>query len=1011
MEYPTYNGNYLGIVVQNNDPDRRGRVKVFVPHITPTVYPSWVEKSSDIAFKFVGTNIDSDLSVILDDVKKILPWADVALPIVGEVASGRYNDTFKYASTSDTNDITEIYPGNKKTSEIGSNPDGIGEKPGALFDQDAFQLFDAFNNPAETNVNNVNKLSYNYRPETYSNLAKGSFAIPRVGAHVWVFFNGGNPLKPVIFAAAYGKDDWGGIYQVSETKDLGQDYPGEYENFVRSDGITTTTGSTSADTIQVTDTGSYTINTETYRNKYVINQKGGTIAFVNTDNRELLKMTHFSGSFFEMNNQANITLAINNDQKMVVGDSFLTIRGTRNEFSQFDYDNVVQGDHYRKVGDPGRVLLHEEWKKTMDEIADIKQLFDCKRCDPIDIGPYTKILKLNSSKQSKSGVPRLCPVCSSIDDSGRDIAVNNVFDSTGTFGLIVKPQDNSIKSGDGAFGSVKAGGTWSLQFTDGQIAVGQDARLQVNKSGSIIVDSRGTPLLRVPGYVDYIAGRTQIPCPVCNKGIFDNIPGQSASSYQGTWVADPDKLALPEKYNQVMPKLAEIEAALGKGGTEVIEIEKNKIENVGLVMNNWGAIRVDPYGKMEASQVQVFPGFTRIINQPSPLVEIVQVDDLPGGTYTLNVANRYSVLVGAGGVNMKSYGVVNISGAMTNIAGEQVNIGSALETNIDGGKRLSLTGDIVSIAQRDRQGQILLDSNVGITGQTIVRGALYVEGPIYAASEIHAVGKISKTNPDVRSGAAYTGEGLPYDESPTPMGTAITSDKVHIKKDGEDSEGMDIGKGEKPTYMGYTDPQRSVVCAPEQLFIGIVPVGTEIKCTESVFGVPTTKTFTLTQALPVVAAKNVLDANIVAAVGATNAALAKSLTTIAATQPKEIGDEYDLVTSLEGDNRGTYLPGAGYGNVQQQRNLPLRGLPEEAIKRVKIDYSKGDATTAPIVVYGDGSDWDAIKMAPGSTTFLAPAVDLTLSNADLRYQFIENGNIPTLAGHGSNVKKVDTSQS
>lgn len=959
MEIPTYSGNYLGIVVQNNDPERRGRVKVFVPHVTPTVYKDWVQKDRDIAFKFVGKNIDSDISVVLDDLKKILPWADMAMPLAGEVASGRYNDTFKSASTSDTNDITEMYQNISRLSEIGSNIDNIGEKPGALFDQDAFQLFDAFNNPAETNVNNVNKLSYNYRPETYSNLAKGAFAIPRVGAHVWVFFNSGNPLNPVVFAAAYGRDDWGGIYQVDENTDLGLDYPGEYENFVSKDGITTTTGNVSANVLSVNDSKNYTINAETYRNKYVINQKGGTISFVNTDNRELLKLTHFSGSFFEMNNQANITLAANNDQKMVIGDSFLTIRGTRNEFSQFDYDNVVQGDHYRKVGDPGRVLLHEQWKSLMDEIADIKQLFDIKRCDKMDIGAYSKLLKLNSSLQTKEGTPRLCPVCSSIDDSGRDIAVNNVFDSTGTFGLTVKPQDNSVKSGDGAFGSVKTGGN-SLQFTDGVVAAGQDARLMVNKSGSVLVDSRGTPLMRVPGYVDYIAGRTQVPCPVCNKGLFDNIPGQSPSSFQGTWNADTRKQSLPEKYNEVIPKLAEIEAALGRGGTEVVEIEKNKIENVGLVMNNWGAIRVDQYGKMEASQVQVFPGFTRVVNQPSPLVEIVQVDDLPGGTYTLNVANRYSVLVGAGGINMKSYGVVNISGAVTNIAGEQVNIGSALETNIDGGKRLSLTGDIVSIAQRDRQGQILLDSNVGITGQAVVRGALYVEGPLYVASEIHAVGKVSKTNPDARSGAAYTGEGLPWNESPTPMGTIITSDTSHSVADKKD--GVKLGAGGQKVYMGYTDKERPVVTLPVGSVVGYIEAGTFLG--NDSLGQP-------------VNASNNIPVKIISTQGGTL-----------------IGNG-DPTTGLS-------IGGSG------ETAMSLRGLPKAERDKILQAYSAGNAALAPAVVYGDGSDWDAIKMAPSSTTFLGPAVDLQLSNADLRYQFIENGSIPTLAGHGSNIKKVET---
>ena len=49
-----YNSIYLGIVLQNNDPDKRGRVKVFVPHISPTIYNGWVESNVDKNFSFVG---------------------------------------------------------------------------------------------------------------------------------------------------------------------------------------------------------------------------------------------------------------------------------------------------------------------------------------------------------------------------------------------------------------------------------------------------------------------------------------------------------------------------------------------------------------------------------------------------------------------------------------------------------------------------------------------------------------------------------------------------------------------------------------------------------------------------------------------------------------------------------------------------------------------------------------------------------------------------------------------
>lgn len=940
MEYPRFDGNYLGIVVQNNDPSRRGRVKVFVPHISPTVYKDWTEKNKDVAFKFIGKNIDSDLSNILDDLKKILPWANVALPIAGEVASGRYNDTTKNATTSDTNNFDETQQNTTRAEEIGSNPDGTGEKPGAIFDQTAFSLADAFNNPAETNVNNVNKLSFNYKPETYSNKAKGAFAIPRVGAHVWVFFNGGNPLKPVVFAAAYGRDDWGGIFDISNT-DLGLDYPGEYENFTREDSNPEVKGD-------------YTINTETYRNKYVINQKGGTLQFVNTDNRELLKLTHYSGSFKEFNNKATIELAINNDQKLVIGDSFLTIRGTRNEFAQMDYDCVVQGDHYRKVGDPGKVLLHEEWKKLMNDIADTKQLFDIQRCNPVE-GIATSLIKLNSSKQIKAGVPRLCPVCTAIDDMGRDISINNLFvpeDNTGTFGFVAEAATTTEKQGDGSYGSTMAGGTAHLKFKTGEAVFGQDARLCMNKSGSVIKDSKGNVLIAAPGTIASIPGMVT-PCPVCAKGVYQTIPGQSPSSFGGVWTPDLFKITLQSQYKAILPKLAEIEAALGKGGTEVVEIEKNKIETIGMVMNNWGSIRVDQYGKMEASQVQVFPAFTRIIAQPSPLIEVVQVDDLPGGTYSLNVANKYNVLVGAGGIVMKSYGVINIAGAITNISGEQVNIGSAMEVNVDGGKRLSLVGDIVSIAQRNRE-QVLVDSDLGVTGKTIIRGSLYVEGPIYT-HEIQAVGKMSQTNQVRPHGAGYSSA-----SPPTPMGTMLTSDTAHLSESLTGEDGLTIGRGVKPIYMGYLDSTKPVISLPVGTIIGYIPAGAVI---DGDTYLPNT------DPIPVK-----IDA-------------------------LQSGQTITSLPSLDGG--GWSVTGMG------DQNLNLRGLPSKERERILALYALGDATEAPGVIYGDGSDWDAIKMAPMSTTFLGPAVDLEATNVALRKRFMDNGSLPTLAGHGTNTRKIN----
>ena len=74
-----YYENYKGIVIQNDDPDKVGRVKVFVPQISMTLYKGWNEdRENDKIFTGLGASINSALVPdILDRLKKSLPWARV----------------------------------------------------------------------------------------------------------------------------------------------------------------------------------------------------------------------------------------------------------------------------------------------------------------------------------------------------------------------------------------------------------------------------------------------------------------------------------------------------------------------------------------------------------------------------------------------------------------------------------------------------------------------------------------------------------------------------------------------------------------------------------------------------------------------------------------------------------------------------------------------------------------------------------------------------------------------
>ena len=652
-----YYGNYLGIIIQNNDPLARGRVKIFVPHISPTVYKNWNEIPEDKKFKFLGANINSDLNNIYEDLKKILPWSICASPITGEMSTGRLNTKPNYASTSDSSyskkggfektefeniDVTDKTSGKQ-------NVDGIGEKEGNVYEKYRFKVNDAFNS-ADNNINNVNLNSFDYTPSVYSNKTKGSFAIPSVGAHVWVFFHDGDPLFPVYFAASYGQDDWQQMYG----GEAGFDYPGGFENTNEDDNES---------------------DLEYYKNKYIINQKGGTIEFVNSDYRESLKISGYNGSFKQFALKTNVELAVHDDQKLVLQNQYDTVRGFRNIYTERDLDYIVRGDYYLKTGNlKSEYFL--EWKEIVGAISRIKQLFELKRAEKIDAGRY---LKLTSPEQERDGTFGVCPVC--LGESGREYLVTN-------------------------------NKTSSFDFKNAIVIKGLPIPL-----ASLIKNNFNKPKM------------TSIPptsrCPVCQG------TGLSPSSENGNWVPDPRKTldAYKSQYKSEITKLADIEKKMGLGGNHIIDITKNKVETIGLVMNDFGNIRMDDVGKISNNAISIDEDGAFVRMKESPMFEYVHVDDLPGGSYSLNVANRFNVLVGAGGLSMKSYGSVDVSGTITNVCGEQLNLSAEYETNIQGGKRLSLEADLVSIKNK-QGGQVLVDSNFGVNGNAIIKGGLHVDGEL-----------------------------------------------------------------------------------------------------------------------------------------------------------------------------------------------------------------------------------------------------------------------------------------
>lgn len=339
---------HRGIVIQNDDPERMGRVKIFFPNVSVSLYKNWREEGSDLAFKFVGANLDSDLTDIIEPLKQILPWAEAATPFSGGSSSGRYQAGSSHGSVSDSPvDIA------KKGNPV-LNSSGLDEKPGYKYEINP--PVDAFS--GNNNTLRSNPLSASYAPSTYSNAAKGNFDVPCVGAKLWCFFENNDPNFPVYFAATHDKDEWASIYDIT-TLDKGLDYPEAFEN----------------------DASPDVAKRRVFRHKHVISEKGGTIEIINTDNKESIKLSQASGANICLCNEGIIVFSHKHHNVLVLSDSFETIRGDKSLFVGGFKEEIIEKDSIKRVGkwESAKDAM-EAWLVSAKKLGEVKQLFEIRRC-------------------------------------------------------------------------------------------------------------------------------------------------------------------------------------------------------------------------------------------------------------------------------------------------------------------------------------------------------------------------------------------------------------------------------------------------------------------------------------------------------------------------------------------------------------------------------------------------------------------------------------------------------
>lgn len=360
-------GFYRGVIVQNNDPQKLGRVKVFVPHIHLSLL-DLEESDHDKEFYFgeFGTNYQKkdpnlvDLTKYMEKIKLKLPWAEVSLPVTGSGYSS-FNSASNRATISDSPSYA-----NQVADEDGSTGAPAGAEVKANPPSDKFS----------SSSDNPNPLGAVYDTQSFYNAPKGMFGIPQVNTKVWLFFLDGNPNTPVVFGYSPSASTYSQIYDDTN-------HPSGYEN----------------------NDPEQQANPENLkrRNLMAINQKGGSIAFNSTDNEESLSIAHDSGSYSEFNNSGQQNLVMGQKSSLVKGASYSTVNDTHSFHCGEDSNVSVQKDVKITIGS-ANYSAAQRWKDAASNIHAVKSLPEIQHSgsDSFYSSPLAK----------KGGENGPCPACS-----------------------------------------------------------------------------------------------------------------------------------------------------------------------------------------------------------------------------------------------------------------------------------------------------------------------------------------------------------------------------------------------------------------------------------------------------------------------------------------------------------------------------------------------------------------------------------------------------------------------
>lgn len=779
----SYDGFHIGIVVQNDDPNFGGRVKVFVPEHAPNIdkLNRYIREGREIKFNAIDKDLSPELVEILDDLKEALPWAEYAGPIFGGSSDGRFRCATKDTSTNDDVNFGKY-----------GSIDGWREANkfmGSSAPKDDFGISNGNTIPI------ANENTKSYEPANYSGMPRGVFSIPNVGAQVYVFYIENDPAYPVYFAAAYNPDAIKKIYTLGKSSDDSTnefeiyDYPNDFEN-----------------------SNEETEDSKIFRSKTVLNSNKHTIEMIDTDGDESMRLQHYGGAFMQFTNYGTKKFSPGNDQNLVYGNGFTTVKGNFGLSVGGDTTTKFHGNYHTMIGDYTDVRENTlPVLKALDELGDIKRLFNVRRTSsaypPQDTSTKQKKQAVKGSGKSKGYVT--CPTCGGKTYDPYHVNGLNIggtyFDENTDEGMaekiaymkihVISPEGETIDENTSGFVKSKNKVQEDIDYGWSRIPRAKyycsnefvtpppyfsKEYLSGIKTSSESEDVTSETVTRLEtmlgqpheqhgefGKVGIFGG---VKCPTCNNELWTKsrqtsawaekdetgnpspLSGYSPSTENGHWRPETALqsalgLKIVEKFKEVSNNLA----AIGEGGDRVDTITMSKVETIGTVFNDLPSFRVDPIGKLRLDGLFVTQQSTVPYYLPTPHVEPVDVTSVPGGDYNLTIGNKWNVNVGSQGISIKTTGGLQIGGAISTIAVQELNLSAKHDMIIDGGERLMIRARKVTVNPVEHNA-LSIDGQLHVLRNMIVRGGALIEGEL-ALFHVTAPGELALTGPEIWMGS------------------------------------------------------------------------------------------------------------------------------------------------------------------------------------------------------------------------------------------------------------------